>query len=264
MAILNFNAAEVAPQTAMDVMPAGDYLAQISEVEYGENKQRTGEVLSLVAVVIEPAQFRGRKIFDNITVQHQNSEAARIGQSQLSGLCHATGQIVLRDTNQLLQRTACIRLKIEVDKEGKYPDKNRVQAYSEPSKYVPKGGVAAATGTLAGLGAQPTWAAAATPQQQPMAQPQQPAWGAQPMQQPAQAQVPPPPPAQPQQQWAPQPVQQPQQPAQPAHQAVNTVQGAPWAAQPQQQDPARQYAQPPVQGAPAGQVQGGPPPWAAQ
>ncbi len=46
---LKFNAANVAPQTAFDVLPSGDYIAQITESSIKPTKSNTGMMLNTAA-----------------------------------------------------------------------------------------------------------------------------------------------------------------------------------------------------------------------
>lgn len=127
---LKFNAANVAPQTAFDVLPAGDYIAQITESSIKPTKANTGMALNMTWTVLD-GQYHGRKIFDRINIQNQNPEAEKIGQSQLSSICHAVGVLNLQDSNQLHGRPA--KLKVKIRKDDQWGDSNEVKGYSAVS-----------------------------------------------------------------------------------------------------------------------------------
>lgn len=127
MASFNFNAQNVAPQSAFDPLPAGDYIAQITDSSIKPTKAGTGMSLSLTWTILD-GQYVNRKVFDRINVQNQNPEAEKIGQSQLSAICHATGVMNLQDTQQLHMRPCKIKLKIRKDEQ--YGDSNEVKGVS--------------------------------------------------------------------------------------------------------------------------------------
>lgn len=137
----NFDASKVEPAKPIDVMPAGDYLSEIVEAEVAQNSSKNGTVLKITEKIIEPQEFKGRKVYDTINVSHESHEAERIGQAALSALQHSIGKIQVNDTNELLNIVHCIRLKIEKDPNGKYSDKNRISAFMSRDKY--KGAVGA-------------------------------------------------------------------------------------------------------------------------
>lgn len=154
MATLNFNAANVATQSSFDPLPAGDYIAQVTESSLKPTKANTGMILNLTWTVLDGA-YINRKIFDRINIQNQNPEAEKIGQSQLSAICHAVGVLNLADSNQLHGRPA--KLKVRVRKDEQYGDSNEVKGYS-----VVAGGAAAPAGAPApAAGVAPPWAKAA-------------------------------------------------------------------------------------------------------
>lgn len=127
MAQLQFNAANVAPQASFDVIPAGDYIAQITESSIKPTKSGSGTVLNLTWTIID-GQFSNRKVFDRVNIQNQNPEAEKIGQSQLSSICHAAGVLNLQDSNQLHGRPCKIKVKIRKDEQ--WGDSNEIKGYS--------------------------------------------------------------------------------------------------------------------------------------
>lgn len=128
MASFQFNAANVAPQQSLTPIPAGSYIAQVVESEIKPTKGGTGQMMNLTFEVLD-GQYRNRKVFGRINVVNQSAEAERIGQSQLSALCHATGVMQLQDTVQLHGKPVKIKVKVRVDESGKYDDSNEVTGY---------------------------------------------------------------------------------------------------------------------------------------
>lgn len=128
MASFSFNAANVAPQQSFTPIPAGTYVAQVTESEIKPTKNGTGQMMNLTLEVID-GQYKHRKVFGRINVVNQSAEAERIGQSQLSALCHATGVMQLQDTVQLHGKPVKIKVKVRVDETGKYDDQNEVTGF---------------------------------------------------------------------------------------------------------------------------------------
>lgn len=124
---INFDASKVEPQEAFSVIPAGSYLAQIEESEIKATKSGTGQMLKLKYRVLD-GQYKNRIVFSNVNIVNANPEAEKIGQRQLSGLCHAVGVLQLQDTVQLHSKPVKIKVKVRVDESGKYGDQNEVAA----------------------------------------------------------------------------------------------------------------------------------------
>ena len=128
MAQINFDATKVQPQEAFTVIPAGSYIAQIEESEIKATKSGTGSMLKLKWKILD-GQYKNRVIFGNLNIVNANPEAEKIGQRQLSALCHATGVMQLADTVQLHNRPCKIKVKVRFDESGKYDDQNEVSAF---------------------------------------------------------------------------------------------------------------------------------------
>lgn len=243
MAQLNFDANTVDPNQAFDPVPAGWYTVQVTASEMKPTQNGAGAYLELEMTILA-GEFKGRKLFDRLNLQNQNTTTVEIAYKTLSAICHATGVIQVQDSQQLhgipMEAKAIVR-----------PPANGYDASNDIRGYRAAG---SGNGAPATVGAQP-------PVGMPPQQPAQPP--AQPPQQPAYQ-----PPAQPPQQPA---YQQPQQPApqQPPAQPAQQPQQPPanWGAPPaQEQQPAAQPAQPghPTAGpAPSANGAPGAPPWGA-
>jgi len=130
MAFLNFNAANVEPDAPIEVLPAGNYIAIITESDVVMTKSGTGQRLKLTWKVVE-GNFANRMVFDGINIAHQNPKAEEIGQRQLSGLCHAANVLNLQQTEQLHGIPVQLKLIIRKDDTGQYGDQNEVKGYSK-------------------------------------------------------------------------------------------------------------------------------------
>lgn len=109
-------------------IPAGEYVFQLTGAELKQTKDGSGQYIKGEFTVIAPS-YQGRKVFQNFNIYNRNSEAERIGRSQLKALAVAVGLDTLRDTDELIGRTVAARVSIEKDKSGKYDDQNRLSKY---------------------------------------------------------------------------------------------------------------------------------------
>lgn len=127
MAQMNFNAGNVDPQSNFDPVPAGQYLVMIVDSAISENSKKSGDLLKLTFEVMQPEEYKGRKIFQNINVRHQNKQAEEIGQRQLSAISHAVNELDLTDSVQLHNKP--LGVKVIIDEQPGYSPKNEIKGY---------------------------------------------------------------------------------------------------------------------------------------
>jgi hypothetical protein len=142
MSFLQFDATAVAPQQPIEAIPAGMYLAAISESEVVMTKSGSGQMLRLTWDVLE-GPMKGRKVFDRLNIANQNPKAEEIGQRQLSTLCHAVGVLQVKETTQLHGRPCHIRVTVRKDESGQYADQNEVKDYRAINGQAPAAATAA-------------------------------------------------------------------------------------------------------------------------
>lgn len=155
MAALSFNATTVAPQATFTPIPAGTYLCTITDSEVKITQR--GGTMAVFHLQVVDGEFSGRKLFARINVANPSPEAERIGQAQLSALCHAAGVLQLQDTAQVHGKVIRVRVKIRKDETGQYGDSNEVKGFEAVA------GGAPAFSAPAGAAAAPAPAAAAVP-----------------------------------------------------------------------------------------------------
>ena len=221
MVALNFQAAGVKPNAALEAIPTGQYAVIITKSEEKPTRSGNGSYIEL-EMTVQGGEFGGRKVFDRLNIRNPNQTAVDIAYSTLSAICHVTQRMNIQDTGQLhgVPFIAVVQKKERDDQPGSGNMTNEVKGYKDINGNDP--GFAGAAG--AQQQAAPTWAGG----QQPP---------------PAQQQYQAPPPAQ-QQQYVP--------PQQQTYQAPPVQQQPP--AQQYQAPPAQQQA-PPTGGNQA------PPPW---
>lgn len=142
MAVLPFDATAVAPQQTYTPLPAGVYTTAIVDSEVKETK--SGGTQAVFQLQVVEGEFTGRKVFARINIANPSPEAERIGQSQLSALCHACGVLQLQDTSQLHGKVIRARLTVRKDTTGQYGDSNEVKGFEAPGGTQPAPFAAAA------------------------------------------------------------------------------------------------------------------------
>ena len=119
-------------------IPEGVYPAAIEEAEVRRNKAGTGDYLKMKWVVAD-GQHRGRVIWDNITVSHQQEKSVSIGLVFLSKLCDAVGLAEPPDDTDMFHGRSCAIRVVVREQEG-YPPDNKIRGYfhSEAAQRVPE------------------------------------------------------------------------------------------------------------------------------
>jgi hypothetical protein len=101
MADLNgFDANQVEPTGDFEPIPAGKYLAVITDSELKPNKAGTGSLLQLTFQVIE-GQFQNRLLWARLNLDNPNATAVQIARADLSAICRAVGVLAPRDSVEL-------------------------------------------------------------------------------------------------------------------------------------------------------------------
>ena len=127
MAHFSFDASTVAPQAVTGPIPAGTYLAHCIESDVKPLNSGNGTGLKMTFEVID-GQYKGRRVWENLNIQHTNEDAQRIAQSQLSALCHAVNVIKLEDTAALHFKPVKIKVVVR-EAQGQYQASNNIKGY---------------------------------------------------------------------------------------------------------------------------------------
>jgi Protein of unknown function (DUF669) len=109
-----------------EVLPLSEYVAQVVEASIQQPNSGDGYHLALTWKIIE-GDFEGRQVWQRITYLHSSEQSQTIGRKTLKDLCVATNVAEqVNDAEVFLFKPVRIRLGIERDKQGVYPDKNRI------------------------------------------------------------------------------------------------------------------------------------------
>lgn len=101
MADLNgFDANQVEPSTGFDPVPAGKYLAVITNSEMKSNKAGTGQYLELT-FEIQEGEHQNRLLWARLNLDNPNATAVQIARAELSAICRAVGVMSPSDSAEL-------------------------------------------------------------------------------------------------------------------------------------------------------------------
>lgn len=95
-----FNANQVEPTTEFEPIPAGKYLAVITDSEVKPTKSGSGSYLQLAFQVIE-GDFKGRFVWARLNLDNANATAVQIARAELSAICRAVGVMTPNDSVEL-------------------------------------------------------------------------------------------------------------------------------------------------------------------
>lgn len=96
----NFDASTVEPTTDFDPLPAGKYVAVITESEFKPNNARTGSYLQFTFQIIE-GEYKGRFLWARLNLDNPNATAVKIARGELSAICRAVGVMQPKDSVDL-------------------------------------------------------------------------------------------------------------------------------------------------------------------
>jgi hypothetical protein len=113
MANLNgFDANTVEPSSTFDPLPAGKYLAAITGTEMKPTKDGTGSYLNIELTILD-GEFKDRKVWDRLCLNHPNAQTVKIARGNLSALCRAVGVMQPRDSVELHNIPLVVTVKLK-------------------------------------------------------------------------------------------------------------------------------------------------------
>lgn len=121
-----FNAAEVEPAQSYDVLPAGTYIAMITDSDMKPTKSG-GEQLVLTFQIID-GEHEGRKVWGRLNLKNANPKAEEIAMRELSSICRAVGVLTPKQSTDLHEKPMQIKVKVR-PADGQYAASNEVNGY---------------------------------------------------------------------------------------------------------------------------------------
>jgi len=130
MANLNgFNAANVDPATDFEPIPAGKYLAIISNSEMKPTKSGSGTYLELCFQLID-GPYKNRLLWSRLNLSNPNNLAVQIAQGELSAICRAVGVMQPKDSIELHNLPLVVTVKVK-KREDTGDLLNEIKGYSK-------------------------------------------------------------------------------------------------------------------------------------
>lgn len=126
--LAGFDASAVDPQSAFELIPAGKYLALISESEMKPTKTGSGQYLQFTFVILDNGPYSGRRLWARLNLQNSNRTAEDIAQRELSAICRAVDVLRPQDSADLHNIPLAIIVGMERNKDtGELT--NRIKGY---------------------------------------------------------------------------------------------------------------------------------------
>ena len=98
--LTGFDAREVDPAVGFDPIPAGTYLAIITESEFKPTKTSVGQYLQLTFQILE-GEHKGRLLWARLNLDNPNATTVKIARAELSAICRAVGIMAPKDSVEL-------------------------------------------------------------------------------------------------------------------------------------------------------------------
>src|SRR6516165_6492361 len=107
---------------AWDVLPVGEYVAQIVEASIQQPNSGDGYHLALTWKIIK-GDYEGRQVWQRITYLHSSEQAQTIGRMTLKDLCVATGVAEQQVDNAEVFLFKPVRIRLGIERE-KHPSQH--------------------------------------------------------------------------------------------------------------------------------------------
>jgi hypothetical protein len=118
MADLNgFDANEVEPNASFEAIPAGKYLAAITDSEMKPTKNGGGSYLQLTFTILD-GEYKGRVVWGRLNLANPNQTAVKMAKSELSAVCRAVGVMTPKDSCELHNIPLLITVKVKKRKDN--------------------------------------------------------------------------------------------------------------------------------------------------
>lgn len=140
-----FDANQIEPTGDFEPIPAGKYLAVITDSLMKPNKAGTGSLLQLTFQIIE-GEYQNRLLWVRLNLDHPNATAVQIARADLSAICRAVGVLAPKDSVDLhnLPLVIHVRCKKRTDT-GEIA--NEIKGYSKKEALAPVGAAPAVNST---------------------------------------------------------------------------------------------------------------------
>mgnify|MGYP001609859335 CR=1 FL=1 len=113
-----------------DELPNGTYRMEIEASEVNPTKDGGGTLLKVTCSVIDPEEYRTRKLFNQYNLENKSAQAQEIGQKQFAALCRAIGVAEVDDSEDLHLKAFTVKVGLgKPSKDGQYPARAEIKRY---------------------------------------------------------------------------------------------------------------------------------------
>lgn len=95
-----FDANDIEPTSDFEPIPAGKYVAVVTDTEMKPTRAGTGEYLQLTFQIVE-GPHKNRLLWARLNLKNPNPTAVQIAKAELSALCRAIGVMAPNDSAEL-------------------------------------------------------------------------------------------------------------------------------------------------------------------
>ncbi len=138
-----FDATQVEPAAKFDPIPAGKYLAVITESEQKPTKAGTGNYLQLT-FQIQDGIYKGRILWARLNLDNPNATAVQIARAELSAICRSVGVTAPNDSVELHNLPLMITVKCR-KRQDTGDITNEIYGYAKKESSAPPMAAAAAS-----------------------------------------------------------------------------------------------------------------------
>ena len=122
-----FKASEHEGMRDFSAIPPGDYMAQITDSEKKEARNKGNFYWKLTFKILE-GEFKGRLLWVNLNLINSNPQAVEIANNELATICQACGKVAISDTSELHGTPMMITVKV-TPATSEYAEGNAVSGY---------------------------------------------------------------------------------------------------------------------------------------
>lgn len=128
-----FNPAEV--EDNYSLLPPAPYALAVTKTSSKPSGKNPGATVYTIEMDVQGGQYQGRKVFEQLNLDHPNEQPRNIANATLKRLCEACGGKVIKDLDELIGIPFIGHVAV---KEGDLKDKNNPQGERYNDKNVIK------------------------------------------------------------------------------------------------------------------------------
>ena len=133
-----FDANDIEPTRDFEPLPAGKYLAVITDSEMKPTKSGNGHYLELIFQVID-GPHRSRRLWARLNLDNPNPTAVEIARGELSAICRAVGVMQPGDSAVLHDRPLLITVRCRTqERTGELVNEVRGYAKADAANGIPQ------------------------------------------------------------------------------------------------------------------------------